>query len=178
MMDEQMKNMPPDQRAMMEKMMQGRMQGMQGMQGRMPGMGTPQGQEEEEPLRFEANGQSEWQSYSCNQYKVYDGGVNIQEICAVSMDQIDGAEEMTDAFHQMAAFMKKMTGTFKAGPFAQAGKTPMDMMQEIDGFPVVTRHLENGKTASETFLKSVNSKKLDPALFEPPRGYKLQDLTR
>lgn len=168
MMERQMSQMPPEQRAMVEQMMKGRMQGM----------GAPRQQAKKEPPRIEATGQTEWQSYSCTRYEVFDGGAKTQEICAASMDQIEGAEEMTDAFRQMAAFMKKMTESFSAGPLARAGRTPMDMMLEIGGFPVHTRYFENGAASHEVFLKSVVSGKLDPALFEAPRGYKRQDLTQ
>lgn len=173
MMEQQMASLPPEQRAMAEQMMQGRMPA--GMGGQMAGMGAPPA-EEASPLRIEAAGASKWGGYPCVKYNVFDGATLQQEICAASLDHIESGSEMVAAFEKMAAFMDKMTATFKIGPSAKAGDTPLNMMDDINGFPVVTRHIENGEPVHEVFLKSVSSSKLDPGLFVPPSDYKRHDL--
>ena len=47
-------------------------------------------------------------------------------------------------------------------------------VREIDGFPVSTKEFEDGKVTDETTLKSVEERSLDPAVFEPPAGYRKQ----
>jgi hypothetical protein len=171
MMEEQLANVPPEQRAMVEKMMRGKMQGM--------GMDTgSQTANPPAPPRVEAAGSGNWEGYPCVKYVVHEGAEKTQEIWATPMNRIEGADEMTAAFRKMSEFMQKMTETFKAGPFAQVGQTPMGLMQEIEGFPVHSKHFSDGELERETFLKSATMKSLEPSLFEVPSGYKRQDLMR
>ncbi len=48
---------------------------------------------------------------------------------------------------------------------------PFQMMNEIEGFPVVTRQFEHGRATEETALKSATREALDDELFAPPAGY-------
>ncbi len=164
-LEEEMAKMPPEQRAMMEKMMKGRMKGM--MPEQMTG--------KQDAYRVEAVGSGQWQSYSCTQYAAYIGSEKIQEICAASINQIEGAEEAMEAFKKMADSMKKMLESVKI-PFANLASNPMQTINQIDGFPVHTLHFENGKLKQEAFLKSATQKNLDDSLFAAPEGYKEEDL--
>jgi hypothetical protein len=52
----------------------------------------------------------------------------------------------------------------------------MQMINQIEGFPVHTRHFEKGELDRETFLKSSTQESLDESLFAAPSGYKEEDL--
>ena len=163
-MEEQMAKVPPEQRAMMERMMKGRMKTF----APSPQV-TP-------TFRVDALGLSEWGPYSCTQYAVYDNTEKVQEVCAASMDQIEGSGEVMGAFKAMAEFMKKMTASL---PFA-SGMTgsPTEMMDQFDGFPVHTLHYDNGKLRQEVSLESATEQALGEDLFNPPASYQRQDMMK
>jgi hypothetical protein len=161
-MEAELANMPPEQRAMVEQMMKGRMQGMMGQQG------TPS----PEP-RVEAMGSGEWQSYSCEKFAVFEGPEKTQDLCAAELDEIEGAEEIIEAFRNMAAYMTKMTESMPMR--SQEGMNPGELMEQIEGFPVHTIDYENGRVSRETSLDSVTEQDLDEGLFAAPEGYRQQD---
>jgi hypothetical protein len=50
-------------------------------------------------------------------------------------------------------------------------------MRELGGYPVLTREFDgSGRAESESRLKSARSSDIDPALFDPPQGYRRKDL--
>lgn len=162
-MEVQLANMPPEQRAMMEKMMQGRMQGMMG-QRNVPAAGP----------RIEATGTGQWQSYDCKNYSVYEGAQKTQDICAATLDQLAGGEEMMRAFRRMAVFMTKMTESMPMR--SSDGINPGKLMDQIDGFPVHTIEYKNGRVFAEISLESITEQSLDEGLFLAPSDYRRQNL--
>jgi hypothetical protein len=166
MMEEKLAQLPPEQRAMVEKMMQGQM-GAQ-MQGGMLG-GAPQ------PQRIEAEGSQKVESYSCKKYGVYRGTEKTSEILVAPADEVGAAAEALDAIRAMARFSETMLESFKDSPLAGMVDNPYQVLSEIDGFPVVTREFEGGRATEETVLKSANRESLDAGLFKPPADYKEKD---
>jgi len=161
-MEAQLAGMPPEQRAMVEEMMKGQMQGMMGQQG-----------EEAPPPRIEAGGSSKWQSRKCKEYAVFEGDEKTQDICASELDDVDGADEAIEAFRGMAAYMSKM---FESMPMRSSSQpNPGELMDQIDGFPVHTIDYENGAKIRETSLDSVEEQDLNDDLFKAPEGYRQQD---
>jgi hypothetical protein len=161
-MEAELANMPPEQRAMVEGMMKGRMQGMMGQQG-----------EPSPAPRVEALGSSEWQSFKCREYAVFEGGEKTQEVCAAKLNEIDGADAVMEAFRNMAAYLTKMTESM---PMISSDRmNPGELMDQIDGFPVHTIDYENGDVASEMSLDSVSEQDLDQDMFTAPEGYRRQD---
>jgi hypothetical protein len=165
-MEEKLAQLPPEQRAMVEKMMQGQM-GAQ-MQGGMLG-GAPQ------PQRIEAEGSQKVESYSCKKYGVYRGTEKTSEILVAPADEVGAAAEALDAIRAMARFSETMLESFKDSPLAGMIDNPYQVLSEIDGFPVVTREFEGGRATEETVLKSANRESLDAGLFKPPADYKEKD---
>ena len=163
-MEEQMANVPAAQREMVERMMKGQMKGMMPQQ-------TPI-----EAPRVETGGSSQWRSYPCVKYTIYSGNEKTQEICAASMDQIEGAGEVMEAFRKMAGFMKKMIASLPDMIASRVAANPMEMMDQIDGFPVHTLQFEQGELSQETSLESVSEQALEKSLFVPPGDYKKQDM--
>jgi len=163
-MEAQLANVPAEQREMVERMMKGNMKGMMPQQ-------TPI-----EAPRVETGGSSQWRSYPCVKYTIYSGNEKTQEICAASMDQIEGAGEVIEAFRKMAGFMKKMIASLPDMIASRVAANPMEMMDQIDGFPVHTLQFEQGELSQETSLESVSAQALEKSLFAPPGDYKKQDL--
>ena len=161
-MEAQLASMPAEQRAMVEQMMKGQMQGMMGQQG-----------EEAPPPRVEKTGSGKWQSRDCTEYAVYEGDEKTQQICAAGLDDVKGADEVIEAFRNMADYITKMTESMPMRPAKQPN--PGELMDQIDGFPVHTVDYENGKVVMESSLDSIVEKDLDEGLFSAPEGYRQQD---
>lgn len=161
-MEAQLANMPPEQRAMVEQMMKGQMQGMMGEQDDA----TP-------ALRVESIGSGKWQSNKCQKYAVYQGATKTQEVCAAALDDVDGAEELFEAFRNMAAYITKLTESLPMR--GDERPNPVELMDQIDGFPAHTIDYDNGVVVSEVSLESVAEQDLNEELFAAPKGYRRQD---
>ena len=163
-MEEQLANVPAAQREMIEQMMKGKMKGMMSQQAPTEGP------------RVESGGSSQWRSYPCVKYTVYQGTEKTQEICAAAMDQIGDSGEVMTAFRKMAEFVKKMIASLPDMVASRFAGNPMEMMDQIDGFPVHTLQFENGKVSQEVSLESVSEQALAENLFTPPADYKKLDM--
>ncbi len=162
-LEAQLAQVPPEQRAMLEKMMKGQMQGM------MPKQSAP-------PPRVEKGGLGEWQSYSCTHYTTYSGNEKTQETCAASLDQLEGSDEAMTAFRSMAAFVKKISESLPGQMGFNMAEYPVGMIDQIEGFPVHTVLFERGSVSQEISLKSMTEKGLEESLFAVPDNYDKRDL--
>jgi len=164
-MEAELAKLPPEQRAMMERM----------MTGRMPG-GMPAGTGSDRPQRrIEVGGDEQVGEYSCTMYTVYRGTDKTQEICAAPVSQIAAAEEAMDAFQAMARFSKQFAESVQQSPLAAPLDNPLQLLDEINGFPVLVREFDGGLASSEVFLKSATRQSLSNELFSVPDGYKEVD---
>lgn len=114
-MQAELAKMPPEQRAMVEQMMQGQMAGMTGAG-------------EQTPPRVEKTGSGQWQSAPCTQYAVYEGGEKTQEICAAPLDEIDGADEAMRAFESMARFINSLSESMPEPMASSMAENPMGLI--------------------------------------------------
>ncbi len=161
-MEAQLAGMPPEQRAMVEQMMKGQMQGMMGQQG-----------DTAPPPRVEAMGSGEWKSRKCREYAVFEGSVKTQQLCAADLDDVEGSDEVIEGFRAMAAYITKMTESLPMR--SDDGLNPGELMDQIDGFPVHTIDYANGEVLSESSLDSIEERDLDEAMFQVPDGYRRRD---
>ena len=163
-MEAQLANMPPEQRAMVEEMMQGQMQGLMGAEP-----------EARIPTRVDRIGAGTWESKPCTQYAVYKGTEKIQEICSASLDEIQGVGEAMKAFANMAGFMNKLSESMPEPMASAMAENPMELIDQIDGFPVRRVDFEHDQIISETTLEGVVEQALDESLFAVPADYTQQD---
>jgi hypothetical protein len=163
--DQALAALPESQRAKMEKM----------MKSRMPDMATPR-----EPSELKKTGGSESvNGFDCEVYEVWRGGVRERELCVTDWDNVAGGSEVEDVFIEMGEFMTEMLDSLpKMGGGGSLGDATYEHIKEMNGFPVRTREYDNGKLAGQSSLVSSKEADLDPADFEPPKGYKRQDLMK
>ncbi len=170
MMQEALKNVPEDKRAMVEQM----------MKQRMPQKATKSSEDELKKT-------SEWadhNGYPCVKYEVLRDGRKVRELWVTDWDNVEGGSDAVDAFEDMADFFREMMDSFSdaagvglgrgAGGVADIG---FEHMRELGGFPVVTRDFgDDGSLEGETALRSAKRQTIDPDAFEPPSGYKRQEM--
>lgn len=165
-MQEALKDVPAEQRAMLEQM----------MKQRMPEQAPPARSKRE--LR-KAGDRAEKAGYPCVKYELLDAGRVIRELWVTDWDNIEGGDDVVDAFEGMADFFREMLdampdmGQDRSG----MGDNFFEHMRELGGFPVFVREFGNdGSLAGESTLRSVRRQTLDPDVFEPPSGYKRRSM--
>lgn len=166
-MQEALKNVPEEQRAMVEKMMKQRMPNQVAPPER------PKNELEKTDERADKNG------YPCVKYDVLRGGRKTLELWVTDWDNIEGGDEVVDAFEGMADFFREMLEAMPDMGQGDSGfgDNAFEHMKELGGFPVVTRDFDDdGSIESESALRSAKRRTLDPAEFEPPSGYKRRSM--
>jgi len=166
-MQEALKNVPEDKRAMIEKMMKERMPSQAAAPTR------PKSELRKTGERGDKNG------YPCVKYEVLRGGRKIREMWVTDWDNVEGGDEMVGAFEDMADFFQELMDAIPDfGQGGGAGGDPVfEHMKELGGFPVVTEEFdENGNKTGESALRSSRRQTIDPTEFEPPSGYKRRSM--
>jgi len=167
-MQEALKNVPEDRRAMVEQM----------MKQRMPAENTLQ---REDASVLENTGERGKQAgYPCVRYVVLRDGHKVRELWVTDWDHIEGGRDVVGAFEEMAAFFGELMEAIPnmGGQGSESlDETIYRYMEELDGFPVVTREFgDDGSLEGESTLRSARRRTLDPAAFEPPSGYKRRSM--
>jgi hypothetical protein len=165
-MQQALEEMPPEQRAMAEQMMKQHL---------------PAQAQKPAPLKVNKTGASDTiNGFDCEYYEVQQNGTKVRELCITGWDELDGGREAADSMIAMAAFFEKMAEQFSAGAGMDVMGEQRDLfrhMRDLEGYPVLSREFdEEGAVESESRLKSAKSSDIDPALFNPPQGYKQKDL--
>lgn len=162
--EEALKNVPEDKRAMVEEMMKKR------MPQEPPSRPTTELRKTGE--RADKNG------YPCVKYEIVRNGVKIRELWVTDWSNVEGGKDVVDTWHDMADFFREMMDALP--DFGQGGPAQdpaFEHMKELEGFPVVTREFGDGdKLETESTLRSARRRTLDPADFEPPSGYKRRSM--
>ncbi len=161
-MNEQLANLPPEQRQMVEQMMKQNAPQL----AQMPGMDA-----ELPSIEVEELGPGEWRSYRCTRFRVQLDVNNHHELCAADVDQIEGGDEIREAFDAMQAFHQEMMEAMPQLPFGNAMAQLPAVMGEIEGFPVYRKEYNQDQLLGERYLTSAEERTLDPAVFAIPEGY-------
>ena len=163
-MEEALKNLPKERRAQIEAMMKQRM---------------PQQPAARPRSELKKTGEKAVQNgYPCVKYEVLREGRKIRELWVTDWSNIEGGDDVVDAFEDMADFFSELMDSIPDfGQGGSSGDAAFWHMKEIGGFPVVTREFDDdGSLEGESTLRSARRQTLDPAAFEPPSGYKRRSM--
>ena len=162
-MMKQMESLPPEQRAMMEKMMKGKIPGAQ----------------EPATWRVETGGTDQVGDYPCTLYTLYSDEDKVKEVCAADESAVSDLAEVMDAVHALSRFAEGLMKVAENLPFADMMAAVVQEVPEIEGFPVRTRTFDgDGKITRERTLKSVTRRDIEAELFTIPKGYKMKSLEK
>ena len=148
-----MKDMPPERRAMMEKMM-----------GQMGGAGTA-------PKRVLKNtGRSETVGgIKCAVWEASEAGKKAEELCAAAPGAVPGGDEMMKTLKEVADMFKGFTQNLGGGNRAENAWRDLET---INGVPIMTRSFDDGgKVTSENRLNVARKESVAASQFEVPAGY-------
>jgi hypothetical protein len=165
-MDQALAAVPESQRKKMEEM----------MKSRMPMPAAPR-----EPSELRKTGDTDTiNGYPCVRYEVWRDGSKERELWVTDWSNVEGSAEVADVFRDMAAFMTELLDSLpNIGGMKGLANESFAHLEEMNGFPVLTREFaDNGAVELETTLKSSHEADLSAADFEPPKGYKRQDLMK
>lgn len=166
--EEAMAKVPEKQRAMMEKLLQERMP---------PGAAQQPKRGPSSELR--KTGESgERNGYPCVKYEVLRSGKKIREMWVTDWSNVEGGKEVADIFRDMSGFFESLMDSLpQSGSFGQVDSNIFELMKDLGGFPVVTREFDSdGSLSGESTLRSTRRQTIDPDAFEPPSGYKRQEM--
>lgn len=163
MMQEQLKNMPPERRQMVEKMMKSKMSGMGGAA---------------QPAKTEytkvASGQ-EINQWTCDKYEEIREGQKRREVWTAAPDQLGLETSDFKVMQQMAEFIKGFSQFGREAPF-RVGSEAAQQEGDYSGVPVRQIFYQDGRPSSKTEIKEVRREDFDASLFELPEGYKKQEM--
>lgn len=163
-----LENVPEAQRAALEQMMRDRM---------------PQ----KPPTRPETTlrntgDRAEKNGYPCVRYEVLRGGTVVRELWVTDWSNVEGGQDVAPVFEDLADFFGTMLDSLSGADGMPGLGDALDdnmfeHMKELGGFPVVTREFDDdGSLEGETTLRSARRQTIDPDAFEPPAGYKRQEM--
>lgn len=159
-MQEKLKNMPPEQRAMVEKMM---------------GSHLPGGLNSGTPDVYDAKNTGKTDTVEgrkCTVWTLTRNGKLLEEMCVVPFSALPGKENFEKSFKELAEtfaeFSKGMPGI----------DNQVQVRANVNGYPVRSRSYDaNGKfRGTETVLTKWVEENVPAAQFEVPAGFKKKEL--
>ena len=159
-LQEKMKDMPPEQRAQMEKMLGNHMPGMSG---------------KKDTYEVKDTGNSETsEGRKCRVWNLVKNGVASEELCVVPFSSLPGKEDFEKSFKELAEAAIGMAGNLPgAGDSIKARNS-------INGFPVRVRQFDDtGKPrGTESVMTKWVEESLPGSTFEIPAGYTKKELPK
>jgi hypothetical protein len=160
MLQEQMENMPPEQRAQMERML---------------GTKLPGTKEPVEEIR-KTTRTATFAGHACAYSEILQDGVLQTEACVVPAASLKGSRELYDAATKVSALLEDMVDSIDLPMLKQMANRQMENFDRLGGVPVHTRTFDGGQAVHEATVKAIRNEALPATLFEIPAGYKKQEL--
>ena len=135
-----MKNMPPEQRAMMEKMMKGKM---------------PQAAAAAPKTVYTAKGSGSVNGFSCTKYEGDLSGVKESEVCAALPAQIKLTPADLQIFEKMKQFSSSSLSALANSPVKISVPSGYGFEEGYEGLPIQKTDFENGQATKRSELKSI-----------------------
>jgi hypothetical protein len=161
MLQEQMKNMSPEQKAQIE---------------RMTGAKLPGSTEEPKHEIRKTSRTGKVAGYSCTYSEVLEGGVLQHEACVVPPADLKGSKELYDVGMKVAALVKDMMASVDAPWLRQMMDRQLENFSDLGGLPVLTRTFDEGKPLHESSMKSIRTESIPASQFDIPADYKKRDM--
>lgn len=142
-MQDAMKNMTPEQREMMEKLMKGKM-------GQLAGRGAA-------PARttYTAKGGGSVNGFSCTKYEGTRGAEKVSELCAAKPSDIKFSPSDFQVFEKMKEFMAGFQNALANTPFGGGGGFRDLADPGFEGYPVQQTIFRNGQPEMKMEAKSI-----------------------
>ena len=158
-MEAQLRSLPPEQRAMVER----------AMKGRLPAAAEAAPAPSEEYRR--TGERAEKEGHPCRLVEVWAGGHKVREHWVTDWSELKLKREDVAVLGELSEFLTELTASLGAS------KGMPDMMRvtdEMGGLPVVTVDYDDGRPSSETRLLGVERVDVPASELQLPEGYTRQ----
>lgn len=152
MMEQKMKELPPDKRAMVEQMMK--------EQGGAPPAGG------RKPLKFAASGSGKVGAWPCNRYAATGDGRTV-EVCSTEAAAIGIPAEDVAVFEGFLDLSEKMAGEAAASGGLGAGPE-----RGFPGLPLERSESRGGKVTDRFVIETIKQEAMTPTAMQVPAGLK------
>jgi len=149
-MEAAMKNMSPEQRAMMEKMMKGKM---------------PQAAAAAPKTVYTAKGSGSVNGFSCTKYEGDLSGQKESELCAAVPAQLKLTPADLQIFDRMRQFSSSLVSSLANSPMRTSVPKGYGFDSGYEGFPIQKTDFDNGQATKRGELKSITRVSLTDADF-------------
>jgi hypothetical protein len=154
-----MKNMTPDQRAMMEKMMKGKMP--------LAAAAAPK-------TVYTAKGGGSVNGFSCTKYEGDLSGVKESEVCAALPAQIKLTPADLQIFEKMKQFSSSLLSALANSPVKVNVPSGYGFEEGYEGFPIQKIDFDNGQATKRSELKSITRTNFTDADFSLGNAKKVE----
>lgn len=158
-MQERMAELPPEQRAEMEKILN------------IPAQGTVV----QPKVELRRSGDKEKiAGYDCVRWDVLHDGAKTAEVWATNWKAAGTTKQDFAVLRQLTAFLETLHAASPATRNLSNNGELIRELDRVDGFPVRIRQFEDGMLASESTVESIDTKPIAATAFEVPAGYSKQ----
>jgi len=155
---EQMRNLPPDQRALVEQMMRGR-----GMA--TAALAAPK-------VEYRQTGTDKVGQWTCTKYEGTSNGQKTTEVCTVNPKEFGLTAADFEVARQLSEFMKSMLPQMQDSAFVN-GTT---QGEGFDGVPVRRTSFRNGSVDTVSEVTEVRRQAFPATAFEAPSGFRKEEM--
>lgn len=167
-MAERLKQLPPEQREMAEKMLSGHLG--------MAGLDDPKARPTPAPVKVTATGRTESVGgRSCRVFRVRRADAEPAEICAESWADAGVTEKDLLALEQLGEFQTRMVEEV-GGQGMPAMHHPFDLFRQVQGIPLRTRQKDGEGGVRETTFTEIRKADVPESTFDIPAGYSERQL--
>ena len=160
-MREQLKSLPPEQRAMIEQQM-----------GSLAGLANAE-PKAAEAVKLVQRGNSEVGGFKCRRYDAVQGKDKVSEVCLATAADAGVSKADFATLSAMMAFMRDMASSAQKLTAGMGGAQPL-MLGGVDGVPVSVKDLQSGR---EYRVADVSDKTLNKARFSGYQSYRQVQLS-
>jgi len=164
-MQEQLRNLPPEQRAMVEQMMRGR--GLPNAAGAGTNAASAAPKEQ-----FRQTGSDKVGNWACNKYEGSLNGQKTTEVCTVDPKEFGLTPADFEIARQLSEFIKSMLPQMGDSAFVN-GTT---QGEGFSGVPVRRTSFRNGTVDTVTEVTEARRQAFPAATFEVPAGFRKESM--
>jgi hypothetical protein len=116
---------------------------------------------------------------TCRRYRLVRGGESQGDVCVLSWKEAGVRRTQLRVFRELARFQRDVIESLGAAPGGQLGALPFEVFDQLDGFPLRTRRLQDGTAIRETTFRLVDGagrKGAGDARFALPADYRRREL--
>jgi len=159
-LQEQMKNMPPEQRARMEALMKGRGAAMPGAPAATP-------------TEYKKTGTDKVGRWTCDKYEGTKNGEKVSEVCTVAPSALGFTAADFEVTRQLAEFFTSLIPQAAEGLFRIGSATPNP--NSFSGLPVRVVSFRGGDIQTVSEMTDASRQDFPDTLFQVPAGYQKRE---